>query len=188
MTTSLPKDASPRDEAALVSGTLAGDESAWREIVNRFSVSLRRAVIESGRVAVADVDDLLSEFWFSLIEDGKRRLRHFDASRGASLLTWLSIRLLQVVAAHASQEPAPSRMVKVRDDGPGGPPTGRGSTLLKVEEVALRWDLNPKTIYAMIGRGELVSRRCGRVIRVPRHVVESFEQASVAPGGKKVCR
>ena len=36
--------------------------------------------------------------------------------------------------------------------------------------------------------GELVSRRCGRVIRVPRHVVESFEQASVAPGGKKVCR
>ena len=60
--------------------------------------------------------------------------------------------------------------------------------MMKVEEVAERWDLNPKTVYGMIERGELVSRRCGRVIRVPRHVVESFEQASVASErGKKQC-
>ena len=54
--------------------------------------------------------------------------------------------------------------------------------------IAERWDLNTKTVYAMIERGELAARRCGRVIRVPRHVVESFEQASVAPGGNKPCR
>ena len=60
--------------------------------------------------------------------------------------------------------------------------------MMKVEEVAERWDLNTKTVYAMIERGELAARRCGRVIRVPRHVVESFEQASVAPGGNRPCR
>jgi excisionase family DNA binding protein len=59
--------------------------------------------------------------------------------------------------------------------------------MMRVEEVAERWDAHPKTVYAMIERGELHAKRLGRVLRVPRAVVESFEQASVAPGGKK-CR
>lgn len=193
MTTLLPGSESPRDEASLVRATLADDQAAWREIVNRFSMTLRRAVIESGRVAEADVDDLLSDFWFSLIEDDKRRLRSFDPNRGASFLTWLSIRLLQVVAAHASREAERPEFVslqnvKMLDDRAVASPRRRSATLLRVEEVAERWDLNPKTVYAMIARGELVSRRCGRVVRIPRNAVESFEQASVAPDRKKPCR
>jgi excisionase family DNA binding protein len=62
---------------------------------------------------------------------------------------------------------------------------GRAGTMMKIEEVAARWDLNVKTVYAMIERGELPARRLGRVLRIPRHVVESFEQASVAQGGNK---
>jgi excisionase family DNA binding protein len=55
-------------------------------------------------------------------------------------------------------------------------------TLLRVEDVAHRWGIDRKTIYAMIHRGELVSRRCGRLVRIPRNIVESFEiQASVSP-------
>jgi hypothetical protein len=54
-------------------------------------------------------------------------------------------------------------------------------TMIRVEDLAKRWDLNVKTIYGMIRRGELISRRCGRVLRVPLSVVLSFEQASVAP-------
>ncbi len=57
-------------------------------------------------------------------------------------------------------------------------------TMLRVEEVAKRWDLNVKTVYGMIERKELLARRCGRVLRVPRSVVESYEQASVAPERK----
>jgi excisionase family DNA binding protein len=53
--------------------------------------------------------------------------------------------------------------------------------MLRVEDVAVRWGLNVKTVYAMIERGELVARRFGRVLRIPRAVVESIEQASVAP-------
>ena len=60
-------------------------------------------------------------------------------------------------------------------------------TMMRVEEVAARWNLNVKTVYGMIKRGELIARRCGRVLRVPRAAVETFEQASVAPGGTS-CR
>jgi excisionase family DNA binding protein len=56
--------------------------------------------------------------------------------------------------------------------------------MLRVEEVARRWDLNVKTVYGMIERKELPARRCGRVLRVPRSVVESYEQASVTPERK----
>lgn len=54
---------------------------------------------------------------------------------------------------------------------------------MRVEDVAARWALNPKTVYAMIERGELIARRFGRVLRVPRSLVESIEQASVASVG-----
>lgn len=58
------------------------------------------------------------------------------------------------------------------------------STMMRVEDLAKRWDLNVKTIYAMIERGELTARRFGRVLRVPRSVVDSLEQASVVPGDR----
>ena len=56
--------------------------------------------------------------------------------------------------------------------------------MFRVEDLAKRWDLNVKTIYAMIERGELTARRFGRVLRVPRSVVDSVEQASVIPAGR----
>ena len=61
--------------------------------------------------------------------------------------------------------------------------TNEAGTMMRVEDVAARWALNPKTVYAMIERGELVARRFGRVLRVPRSLVESIEQASVASVG-----
>lgn len=40
---------------------------------------------------------------------------------------------------------------------------------------AARWAVHAKTVYGMIQRGELASRRVGRTIRIPIAVVESFE-------------
>jgi excisionase family DNA binding protein len=58
-------------------------------------------------------------------------------------------------------------------------------TMMRIEEVAERWCLNVKTVYAMIERGELQARRIGRVLRIPRFVVERFEsQGRVAPERK----
>lgn len=165
------------DDAALVRGTIANDSASWGELVRRHSGALRRALIDAGQANEADVDDAMGELWLSLIEDNHRRLREFDPSRGVTLSAWLAMRAALVSSrssAETVEAPARGRL--------------RLSTLMRVEEVAERWDLNPKTVYAMIARGELVSRRCGRVIRVPRRVVESFERASVEPDRKKQCR
>jgi excisionase family DNA binding protein len=60
---------------------------------------------------------------------------------------------------------------------------------MRVEEVAKRWGIDRKTVYGMIDRGQLVSRRCGRLVRIPRRAVESFEsQASVSPERPIKCR
>ncbi len=59
----------------------------------------------------------------------------------------------------------------------------RRGTMMKIEEVAARWCLNIKTVYAMIQRGELPAARFGRVIRIPRSVVEIKEsQGCEVPG------
>jgi excisionase family DNA binding protein len=55
-------------------------------------------------------------------------------------------------------------------------------TMLSVEEVAARWSVSAKTIYGMIQRREIIARKIGRILRIPRAVVESLEQASAAPG------
>jgi len=55
--------------------------------------------------------------------------------------------------------------------------------MFSVEEVAARWSVSPKTIYGMIQRREIVARKIGRILRIPRAVVESVEQASAVPGG-----
>ena len=56
--------------------------------------------------------------------------------------------------------------------------------LMRVEDVARRWEINVKTIYAMVQRGELRAVRLGRVLRIARSVVESFEQGRAVSGGK----
>jgi len=56
-------------------------------------------------------------------------------------------------------------------------------TMLSVEEVASRWSVSAKTIYGMIQRREIVARKIGRILRIPRAVVELLEQASAVPGG-----
>jgi excisionase family DNA binding protein len=106
-----------------------------------------------------------------ILDDGAllRRLGDGDEEAWREVIARIDERARDAVnasAAPAAVEPRPSRM-------------------MRVEDVAARWDVNVKTLYAMIKRGELPARRFGRVVRVPRFVVESFEQASVAPERKK---
>jgi excisionase family DNA binding protein len=68
------------------------------------------------------------------------------------------------------------------------PPVKPPAATMTVPELAERWGVHAKTIYAMIERKQLAALRVGRLIRVARSVVENCEQqASVAPGGRK-CR
>ena len=179
------------DEAALLGAVLERDTSAWREFVRRHDPPLREMVRHAAAewpMTSGEIDDVLSNLWVHLIEDDFHRLRTFHAADGAPLLAWLTFHVTNIAYEHLRQrgrEPTfdpidPARASRKRIGGRG--------TLMRVEEVAARWDLNVKTIYGMIERGELPARRCGRVIRVPRSVVESFEQASVAPERRKPCR
>jgi excisionase family DNA binding protein len=80
--------------------------------------------------------------------------------------------------------------IRATDTIPTSAANEHRKTMFRVEDLARRWDLNVKTIYAMIERGELSARRFGRVLRVPWSVVDSLEQASVPPAleGKSQCR
>jgi excisionase family DNA binding protein len=177
------------NEAGLIELVLRRDEQAWRELVRATEPALRALVRENEALSAADVDDVIAELWLRILDDDRRRLRRFATTRPASLDAWLAMQASQVVHVFVARRGP--KTVSLDDvppiaDRPTVPrPAPR---MMKVEEVAERWDLNSKTVYAMIERGELAARRCGRVIRVPRHVVESFEQASVAPGRTKPCR
>jgi excisionase family DNA binding protein len=181
--------ASCDDDAMLIERVVRRDEQAWRELVNANEPTLRALIQENEELSETDVEDVLAELWLRVLDDDRRRLRRFAATRPATLGAWLAMQASQVAQTFmVKRGPKTVSIDEVPPiaDRPTVPrPAPR---MMKVEEVAERWDLNTKTVYGMIERGELLARRCGRVIRVPRHVVESFEQASVAPGGKKPCR
>ena len=178
------------DEAELIERILARDERAWHQLVRHFEPTLRALIGEDEELQPSVIDDVLGDLWLRLMEHDMRRLRSFSASKSAPLSAWLAMQATQVVFAHSQKRHDEPETVSL-DEAPEVADLKRPRVtpkMMKVEEVAERWDLNPKTVYGMIERGELVSRRCGRVIRVPRHVVESFEQASVASErGKKQC-
>ena len=48
-------------------------------------------------------------------------------------------------------------------------------TMMTVEEVAERWRVKPRTIYAMIAAREIIALRVGRLVRISRSHVEFLE-------------
>lgn len=57
-------------------------------------------------------------------------------------------------------------------------------SVLSVEQLAERWQVNVKTIYEAVRLGQVPSIRVGRVIRISMAVVQSIEtQGRVVPDG-----
>jgi len=54
----------------------------------------------------------------------------------------------------------------------------RTSTVLTVDELAVRWGVDRKSIYLQIQRGNLPVMRIGRSIRIPLTLVQEYEQGS----------
>ncbi len=159
------------DDLQLIARTLDHDAAASRELMRRYNSALREAARDANaRISDSDIETAIAELWRSLMADEMRALRAFTPVRGARILSWLTIRLARLVWSSADEEIS-------------------SATLMKVEEVAQRWGVDRKTIYSMISRGQLSARRCGRLVRIPRNVVESFElQASVSPARSAPCR
>jgi excisionase family DNA binding protein len=178
----------------LLPSVLERDEAAWREFERRFTTPLRDAVLAATDSPLADdqVDDVVADFWLRLLESDMQSLRTYDARRGTPLVTWLALRISQLAYERVRRQCAEPHTVPLQDIAEVADPRPslvpdlrRHGPMMRVEDVAKRWDLNAKTVYGMIERGELPARRCGRVLRVPKQVVESVEQGRVvSPGGK----
>ena len=181
---------SPRlseQESALLTSALARDQKGWRAFVERYEPTLRQAIRDEAPPETTDdvIDDLLGEFWLFLLDDDLRRLRRFS---GCDLCGWLALIAAQLTRNHfkrAARQPVMEPLRAIRSVAPGSQDS---PVLLDVEEVAARWGLDRKTVYAMIQRRELPSRRCGRLVKIPRKAVELWEQASVAPERTRACR
>jgi len=52
------------------------------------------------------------------------------------------------------------------------------ATVLTVDELAVRWGVDRKSIYLQIQRGNLPVMRIGRSIRIPLTLVQEYEQGS----------
>ncbi len=55
-------------------------------------------------------------------------------------------------------------------------------TMITVDEVATRWGVKPRTIYAMIADGKITALRVGRLVRISRSHIEYLESS----GGRAV--
>src|SRR5262249_40604580 len=158
-----------------VAATIARDGAAWCELMHRHAAALRDAALNaSSTLSEAEIDDVLSELWLSLIENNMARLRAFNPARGAALLSWLTIGLSQIVFTGEQEKADSPTMVPLREAGQVALlPPKRGAAgdppLMRVDDMAKRWGLDRKTVYAMIERGQLASRRCGRLVRIPRN-------------------
>jgi excisionase family DNA binding protein len=181
-------DAREQDDARLVGAAIAHDLLAWRELMRRHTAALLEAARDAGSSTEVDADELVARLWRWLADDDMRQLRAFDATRGAALLSWLAVRLCRLADAPpaAPASPAETPPEPLRDTAGAN---NADSPFLTVEAVARRWALDRKTVYAMIDRGQLSARRCGRLVRIPRKLIESFEsQASVSPERDIKCR
>ena len=56
-------------------------------------------------------------------------------------------------------------------------------SLLSVDEVAARWGVHVKTVYAAIQRREIRAIRIGRILRISVAELESIEQGRVVQEG-----
>src|SRR4051812_48486963 len=93
------------NDEALVAGVLANDDAAWRELVRRYERNVRGAIFSVFRryakVLNSDArEEVLQDFYLSLLENDRYKLRVFDASR-SKLVTWLRMIACQKATDHA---------------------------------------------------------------------------------------
>jgi excisionase family DNA binding protein len=177
----LPRANASSDQ--LLERVLRKEDGAWRELVRANEPALRALFHEE--MSPTDVDDVIGETWLRILESDLRRLRRFEITRPATLDAWLAMQASQV--AHELRSKRGPKMVSldsIAEIADTRKPPEPAPKLMRVEEVASRWEINVKTIYAMVQRGELLAVRLGRVLRIPRSVVESFEQGRAVSGGK----
>ena len=58
----------------------------------------------------------------------------------------------------------------------------RMTTMMSVEELAERWGVSQKTIYAAVKNKQVIGLRIGRILRIARSHVEALEERGAYGG------
>ncbi|MCC6751038.1 MAG: sigma-70 family RNA polymerase sigma factor [Deltaproteobacteria bacterium] len=84
------------EDEALLARALAGNQQAWNAFCRRFDSLIAGCVLRvlrryTASFTNADLGDLVSEVWLSLLRDDRRRLRLYEPGRGYRLSSWLGL-------------------------------------------------------------------------------------------------
>src|SRR5512143_3554273 len=93
------------NEAELLAGVLAGENSAWNELLRRFrSIAFHCITKVTRRLSHyrsnIDVDEVYAELLVTLLRDDKRKLRLYDPRRGTRLGSWIGLLATNVAHDH----------------------------------------------------------------------------------------
>jgi RNA polymerase sigma factor (sigma-70 family) len=152
--------------ATLVEAARAGDDKAWKALVDRFS-GLLWAIARSHRLSATDAADISQTTWLRLFEN----LDHIEnpESVGAWLATTARREALRILRVSGRQAPASEDSIAYLGDADTTPPDGR----LLAEE-------RDRALWALIGR---LPTRCQLMLRLlTTDSPLSYDDLSVAVG------
>jgi hypothetical protein len=103
-----------------LSAVLSGDEAAWRVFVAYYDPRLRSVVRHASEVTPDplredEIDDVLGDFWISVVSHDKKMLRAFDPRRGSDLLTWLTFHVAHLAYQRLAERNDMPHTVSLRD-------------------------------------------------------------------------
>lgn len=107
-------------EGELLERVLYREEAAWVELVRRYRPLVYRCISKvtsryAPNLPTSDLDEIYADVLLALLRDDMRKLRMYDAARGAKLSSWLG--MIAVSIAHDYLRSMGRRPVLDRIDG-----------------------------------------------------------------------
>ena len=135
------------NEAATLAEALAGSEQTWRSFVRKYDPLLRDVVHQAtaeNPLSKSEMDDVLGEFWATVVANNMRLLRSFNPSRGSTLLTWLTFHVAGAASdyvARRAEEPTFVPLDEARNVAAPGMINLRAEILAELDSPAFRREL-----------------------------------------------
>src|SRR5215471_4801109 len=83
-------------DGPLLEAVLSRSETAWRELIRRYRALMFRCITKVAAkydavLSNEDANEIFGDMCFNLLRDDMRKLRAYDAGRGAKLGSWLGL-------------------------------------------------------------------------------------------------
>ena len=109
-------------DVELLNQCVEGDRRAWSLFVQRFSRYVYYLIQVTGRrhgahFTQTEVNDLHNDLFVALMEDDRRRLRHFRGANGCSVRSWIRIITIRLAIDSLRKRRKHVSLDATRDDG-----------------------------------------------------------------------